>query len=326
MRIEQLIYLIELSHSRSLNLAAEALHISTQALSASMKNLETELCTTILVRSNRGVTFTESGQKVLQYAHHVVNGYYSLLDELAPQSVSATPHSSLNGTLHLLSAPAFLESFIPSKIQEFQQQYPHVNLSVTQCSTREICTNLQNSTTPSLGLVLLPCNKDTLFRQFIPEGEFTFRPINISRFVCCVAKDSPFARHKTISIKKVLKHPLVIYTTGSGKNSPLLYQLHQFDVQPQVASVVSSINFWAKSIKNHLGIGFLNEIFLQPQSMVKDAFDDLIFIKLTEPLLTLNGFIYTGEPAPLLTTFMNQFPAFHPTKNDPVFCKEIISL
>lgn len=29
MRIEQLIYLIELSHSRSLNLAAESLHIST---------------------------------------------------------------------------------------------------------------------------------------------------------------------------------------------------------------------------------------------------------------------------------------------------------
>lgn len=326
MRIEQLIYLIELSHSRSLNLAAESLHISTQALSASMKNLENELGTTILVRSNRGISFTESGQKVLQYAHNAVNGYYALLDELRPISTSGNPQSTLKGTLQLLSAPAFLESFIPSRIQEFQQQYPLVNLSVTQCSTNEICTTLQNTTTPVLGLVLLPCNKDSLFRQFIPEGNFTFRPINITRFICCVAKDSPFAQHKTISINKILKHPIVIYTTGSGKNSPLLYQLHQFSDHPQVASVVSSINFWAKSIKNHLGIGFLNEIFLHSQSMVKDSFDDLVFIRVKEPLLTINGFLYIGNPSPIVSTFMNQFPAFHPTKNDPVFCKEIMSL
>lgn len=39
MRIDQLIYLIEVSHSHSLNLAAEALHISTQALSASFSGV-----------------------------------------------------------------------------------------------------------------------------------------------------------------------------------------------------------------------------------------------------------------------------------------------
>ena len=79
MRIDQLIYLIEISHSRSLNLAADALHISTQALSASIKNLENELGTEILHRTNRGVSLTDDGQRVLHYAQSTVDGYKRLL-------------------------------------------------------------------------------------------------------------------------------------------------------------------------------------------------------------------------------------------------------
>ena len=328
MRIDQLIYLIEVSHSHSLNLAAEALHISTQALSASIKNLESELGTTILNRTNRGINFTNDGQRVLEYALTVVAEYQRLLNDLSKSSDIPLKSSSLiSGTLNLYSAPAFLESFIPAQIQEFQQRHPNIHLSVTQCNTHDICTNLQNNTSSEqLGLVILPCDKDDLLRDFLPEGDFTFRPINVSRFVCCVPKDSPFARNKTISLNKVLKHPLVIYTTGTAENSPLLHRLKNYSDHVQVASVVSSINFWAKSIKNHLGIGFLNDIFLHPQSMVRNAFDDLVFIKVKEPLQTINGFIYHGELSPIAQTFISQFPTYHPTKNDPPFCQELMTL
>lgn len=327
MRIEQLLYLIEISHSRSLNVAAESLHISTQALSASIKNLENELSTTILNRSNRGITFTDDGQRVLQYALMAANGYHALLDDLASAPAQRQQaDGSLSGTLNLYSAPAFLESFLPHKIHEFQQLYPKVHLSVTQCSSQEICDAIQPGKANTLGLMLLPCTREKLWRQFLPEGAFYFRPINVSRFVCCVAKDSPYAGHKTISLNKVLREPLVIYTTGAAENSPLLYQLRQFVDAPRIASVVSSINFWAKSIKTHLGIGFLNDIFLHPQSMVKDAFDDLVFIKLKEPLLSLNGFLYTGIPSPLAKRFMAQFPAYRPSKNAPAFCQTVMQL
>lgn len=326
MRIEQLIYLIELSHSRSLNTAAKSLHISTQALSASMKTLENELGVTLLNRSNRGITFTENGQRLLQYAHDAVEGYNNLIHDLTPISKVQQEKNTLAGTLKLFSAPAFLESILPYKVQDFQQQFPNVKITITQYSTNQICTALKENNGPSLGLVLLPCNKERIFRDFFLPGNFTFRPINVTRFVGCVAKDSPLARNKSVSINRILKYPLVIYTTGIAENSPLLYQLRQYNNHPKIASVVSSINFWTKSIKNHLGIGFLNDIFLHPQSMVKNAFEDLVFINVKEPLLTVNGFLYTGTPSPIVNTFMNQFPAFHPTKNDPVFCKEIISL
>lgn len=324
MRIDQLYYLIELSRYRSLNLAAEELHISTQALSASIKNLEAELNTIILERTNRGVSFTENGQKVLQYAHIAVKGYEDLQTSLCDLNESAQIKHSEKLFIH--SVPVFLESILPFKIKEFQQIYPNVSIQIVQDTTNNICAAIQDNTQPILGMILLPCSKNNLMRAFLPEGKFSFRPISTNRYVCCVPKDSPFARHKTISIKKILKEPLVIYTTGNAANSPLLYLLKQYTEQLQIASSVSSMTFWAKAIKEHIGIGFLNELFISPQSMVKEVFDDLVFIKLKEPLISINGFIYTEPHSSIATNFMEQFPVYRPTKGEPDLCTACLEL
>ena len=58
MRLEQLSYLIEITRLRSISRAAETLHISQPALSASVKSLETELGRTLFKRTNRGIFLT----------------------------------------------------------------------------------------------------------------------------------------------------------------------------------------------------------------------------------------------------------------------------
>ena len=327
MRIEQLYYLIEISRQHSLNLAAETLHVSVQALSSSIKNLETELHTTILNRTNRGVSLTEAGQQVLQYAHTTVTGYENLLASLSTAEQAVDPnHATLKGNLFFYTMPAFLETFLPAKIEEFQQRYPEVRLQISQNTTYHICNAILNHTQPAFGLLMLPCNKNGLLHSTLPEGPFSFRPISINRYVCCVPKDSPFARHKTISIKKILKEPLVIYTTGTVEDSTLYQLLTQYSQQLRIGSRTASIHFWAKAIEKHTGIGFLNELFISPNSMVKDVFEDLIFIKIKEPLLSINGFLYTDDSLPLANAFMEQFPTFRPSKNDPDFCTECMVL
>lgn len=321
MRIDQLRYLIEISRYNSLSLAADASNISTQALSSSIKNLEIELDTVLLNRTNRGVSLTENGKKVLQYAITTIDGYENLQNELRP-----TANSALTGTLYIYTTPVFLESILPSKIKEFQTTNPNVSVQVIQCSTNEICNAVQGNTQPVLGCVVLPCIKDKLLRDFLPTGDFLFHPINTSRYVCCVPKTSPLAKYKTVSIKKILKEPIVIYTTGVTTNSPLLHILKQYEDNLSIASTTSSITFWAKSIKDNMGIGLLNNLFTIPDSMVKTVFDDLVFIKPKESLIAINGFLYTDNSDPLITAFMNQFPIYHPSKNDPIFCNECITL
>lgn len=59
MRTDQIIYLNEINRRSSLHQASENLHISTQALSLSIKSLEEELGFQILERSRTGVTLTK---------------------------------------------------------------------------------------------------------------------------------------------------------------------------------------------------------------------------------------------------------------------------
>ncbi len=144
MRIEQLDYLIAISQHHSLNLAAEALHISTQALSSSIKNLESELDVVLLDRTNRGVSFTEKGQKVLQYAQITMKGFQDLQRELQETNTAPVPkQSSLSGTLYIHTIPVFLESIMPSQIKAFQQIYPNISVQIVQNSTNDIYKAVQ---------------------------------------------------------------------------------------------------------------------------------------------------------------------------------------
>ena len=59
MRIDQLIYLVEISRLGSISLAAEHLHISQPTISLAINNLEKQPAKKLLVRSRLGTHPTE---------------------------------------------------------------------------------------------------------------------------------------------------------------------------------------------------------------------------------------------------------------------------
>lgn len=73
MRIEQLLYLVEVSKNPSISSASEKLHISHQALNRSLKALEEELGTTLFNRSPNGVSLTPQGEKTVETAKNILN-------------------------------------------------------------------------------------------------------------------------------------------------------------------------------------------------------------------------------------------------------------
>ena len=72
MRLEQLSSFLEVAKHSSLASASRNLHMTQQALSASIKNMETELGVTLLRRSSRGVALTSEGRQLLAFAADVI--------------------------------------------------------------------------------------------------------------------------------------------------------------------------------------------------------------------------------------------------------------
>ncbi|QJR79318.1 LysR family transcriptional regulator [Alteromonas pelagimontana] len=63
---------IAVAQSGSLIAAAKALHVSQTTVTARIKNLETQLRCTLLIRNRSGAHLTENGQRLLPYAHQMI--------------------------------------------------------------------------------------------------------------------------------------------------------------------------------------------------------------------------------------------------------------
>lgn len=79
MRMEQLRCLLDVAQTGSLTSTAKRLFVSQQAVSKSIKQLEEELGVTILTRTKTGVTFTEEGIAVMEFARKVLAEQDNLL-------------------------------------------------------------------------------------------------------------------------------------------------------------------------------------------------------------------------------------------------------
>lgn len=78
MKKEQLRNFIEVVDCGSINKAAEKLYISQPNLSRSIHALEEEMGKELLIRTNRGVSLTPTGQLLYYYARSILNQFQVL--------------------------------------------------------------------------------------------------------------------------------------------------------------------------------------------------------------------------------------------------------
>ena len=90
MQLNQLQFLLALSKEGSYLKTAKRLNVSQSTISMAIKNLEDELNYQIVQRSNKGISFTEKGQQVLEIAalidmdiRELLNLKNTFLDEMS---------------------------------------------------------------------------------------------------------------------------------------------------------------------------------------------------------------------------------------------------
>lgn len=149
MRLEQLSYLIEITRLHSISKAAETLHISQPALSASVKSLETELGIALFKRTNRGIFLTAEGEKIHSDAVgilNIINGWYTQYPEQEPE-----------GEIHLACTPIISCYITPNIIVPFQKLYPKITIFVHSSQYYDIIGKLK-TTSADIALTTLPGN------------------------------------------------------------------------------------------------------------------------------------------------------------------------
>ena len=208
MRIEQLRYLCEIAHRRSMNIASEKLHVAQQTLSTSIKSLESELGIKLLERTYQGVYPTKMGQEVIDWAEETL---YKL-DHL---QLKITSYKDEQTTGHLTVAVdrGLNMVILPKILSHFFKFYPNVSINIFEMGRADAEKALRDKT---IDIGIIP-HYDHLPTSLNSQPLLYEEILNFT-FYARVNRRSPLATEDSLSLKTLLNYPFAMYDVGtSGK-------------------------------------------------------------------------------------------------------------
>lgn len=275
MKFEQLEYLIKIASFKSLNSAANYLHISQQYLSRIIKNLEDELEVKIFERSSTGITLTKSGNTVLDFAKLVIAEKEKMLSTLHISEESLNNDTEMY-SIDIVSTSEAYSYLINSVLLNANFSFP----TKLNCSLISLYDCMEKIKNKSIDSDIIIMHNDSKFFYSIKEF------INNIYYVYILFTEIPLlfaGRHSqladltSIQIENLTSLPLVIHSSEIDlSTSALIFKFNniQLNIQshieivPTYIELISSGQFYGIGTASSLTNYRTNEIIGIPISNV----------------------------------------------------------
>ncbi|KRN28082.1 hypothetical protein IV38_GL001532 [Lactobacillus selangorensis] len=132
--------------------AAKLLHISQPALSRQLKDLETEMGTSLMERTNRGITLTDKGELLLNRARELVT-----LAEKTKQDVKT--QNMIGGDLYIGAGETQGMRIVAMAVRQLQLKYPDVRVHLYSGNAEDLTSKMQSGFL-DFSILTLPANHD----------------------------------------------------------------------------------------------------------------------------------------------------------------------
>ncbi|MDR6551207.1 LysR family transcriptional regulator [Paenibacillus qinlingensis] len=239
MRIEQLIYIIEISQTGSISLAAEKLHVSQPNISQAIVSLEEELGVKLFNRSRIGAVPTEDGKLIISKAIEIMNKVEELRETAGHQ------FNQLSGSLSIASVPSLCLSVLPPTLAIFKNKHKDVELVMMELNYPQIIQEVLNGQV-DLGLIAVSRNYHNPHAQLISEH------LMDCRIMAYVGKKSPLSHRMSISIDELIQEPLLI-------SSDYLINIFKQHGEPNLLFKLGNSEAAKRIIAEGIAIGFYTE-------------------------------------------------------------------
>ena len=200
MELRQLVYFDAVVRHGGFSRAAERLRVAQPAVSAQIKQLETELGTTLLQRTTRRVTLTEAGEVFLARARQALEQLDRARADLDELSTVRRGQVRIGATLILGSLD------LPSALAQFRRRYPGVSLALQTGLIAELLGTLHAG---EVDLVLGPVHTGL-------PAHFLADTLVDESLVLVTAAGHPLAAGRVVTLAAVRDEPFVCLRAGSG--------------------------------------------------------------------------------------------------------------
>jgi len=247
MDFDQLRTFLEVAKQGSFSRAGQKVFRSQSAVSAQIRQIESEYGERLLDRSGKTVRLTPAGEVFREYAQRML----SLRDESL--RAVADHGNDPRGVLALGANEATCLYVLPNVFAEYLRLYPSVQVSIYRNFSHKILERLDSGAI-DVGIVTLPVKMPML----------KVRTIFRDRLVLMVSADSPLAQHDKVPISMVVEQPLILPRTGFTRRimdklfRPYRDKLH-------VRMELPSIGMIKSFVAAGLGVSLISESFARDE-------------------------------------------------------------
>ncbi len=138
MNLESLRYFQMITKEGNISGVAKKVHLSQSALSQQIQKLENDLSRKLMIRSNKGITLTNTGVIVSKFADNILRTYEEMLNEIEQAEDD-------NIFIKIEGCTWFASYALPCSLIKAKKTYPNHNYELSGNVSDEILSNVANN-------------------------------------------------------------------------------------------------------------------------------------------------------------------------------------
>lgn len=229
-----------LHRTGSITKTAELLFMSQPALTKRIQAIESELGTTLIVRSHQGSEFTPEGEQIARKAERVVKAIQNVMDETSAEN------RSVANRLTLGIPYSYVRHILPNILANYTEKYPGVKINIVTMASHDLINYAEDGTI------------DLCFARYSAENS-SLKRLLFSDDRACVICGRPF------SLDELADMPYVDFPKNPGSLSAInRWWDEHFSKEPNTCFKVTTADACISMVQRGLGYGIiLDERYLQ---------------------------------------------------------------
>lgn len=207
MTLQQILYAITISETKSMNKAAERLYVSQPSLTNAMHELEKEIGITVFLRTGRGVEVTADGHEFLSHAAQVYQ-QYQLLSEKYSADGTIKRKFGVSTQHYSFAVKAFVEAVKHFDTAEYA-------FSIRETKTKDVITDV-GTIKSEIGILYLSDFNRKLITKLLSDHGLEFHELIKCSAYVYIWKNHPLAGNESISLDELSCYPCLTFEQGEG--------------------------------------------------------------------------------------------------------------
>lgn len=221
---------------------AQAINYSQSAISQSIKSLEEELQTPLLIRSKEGLSLTKDGQVYLPYIKELVVREKALSEKI--REMTGLGKSTITIGVFTSASRYFLLDYL----SRFKETYPDLRVSLKQGDYTSISRWIETGEV-DFGFINADIT-DSLEQKILYQDQL----------LLVLPDNHPLATRKSLSLRDISQLPLILLDEGRDNIAKQTFEQHRLD--PIIDYMIYDDYTIVEMFKRGLGVGLLYQAFL----------------------------------------------------------------